>query len=126
VAVGVANVDRAERAAVEHVGALDPPLAQIVAPRLLLFRALHAEREVVRRADADHARRKLRVLHEAQVAVAVAAVEPHVTGFGVVIRGSVVHDRQAERVAVERDGALEVAADRGDVVHPTQPHALVV
>ena len=55
VPVGIAHVDRAERAAVEHVGAVDVVLAQVVAPRLLLVRGVDAQREVVRGADADDA-----------------------------------------------------------------------
>src|SRR5690349_20400696 len=51
VAVGIADVDGAERTAVEHVGALDVLAAQVVAPRLLLLRRLDDEREVVGRAD---------------------------------------------------------------------------
>ena len=60
VAVGVAQVDRAERAAVEHVGALHALAAQVVAPGLLLLGRVDDEREVVRRADADHALRAAR------------------------------------------------------------------
>ena len=40
--------------------------------------------------------------------------------------GASLDDRQPEHVAIERDRALEVAADRRDVVQPAQPHALVV
>ena len=65
------------------------------------------------------------VLHEAHER-AVAGAEPHVPGVGIVVGRRVVDDRQAEHVAIERDRALEVRADRRDVVQPAQPHALLI
>src|SRR4051812_45164704 len=64
VAVGIAHVDRAEGAAVEHLRAFDAAAAQVVAPRLLLLGRLDHEREVMRGAHADDARGQLGVLHE--------------------------------------------------------------
>src|SRR3954452_14272867 len=47
VAVGVSQVDGAEGAAVEHVGAVQAAAAQVIPPRLLLGGRLDAQREVV-------------------------------------------------------------------------------
>src|SRR4051794_23395310 len=64
VTVGVAQVDRAERAAVVHLGGRDVATAQVVAPGLLLLRAVDAQGEVVRGAGADEALGHLRVVQE--------------------------------------------------------------
>jgi hypothetical protein len=127
VAVGVAHVDRAERAAVEHVGALDALAAEVVAPGLLLVGAVHREREVMRRPDAHDTLGQLRVLHEGheRAGGGVDVPEPHVATLGVVVAGAVVHHREPQEVAVERDRAVEVAADRRDVVQTSQLHALL-
>jgi hypothetical protein len=128
VAVGVADVDRAERAAIEHVGALDALAAQVVAPRLLLLGAVDHEGEVVCRADADDALRQLGVAHEGDEhpRAPVLRAEPDVARLRIVVGRPVVDDRQAHQVAVERDRALGVAADRGHVMQPAQLHALLV
>jgi hypothetical protein len=83
---------------------------------------------VVRGPDAHDALGQLRVLHEAQQppGVAVERPEPDVPRLRVVVGRSVVHDCEPEQVAVEGDRPLQVAADRGYVVQPTQLHALLV
>ena len=107
----------------QHLGAVDVVRAQVVAPRLLLVLGVHPQREVVRGAHADDAVGHRVVLHEAHER-AVAAAEPHVAGVGVVVGGRVLDDRETEHVAIERDRALEVPADRRDMVQPAQLHAL--
>jgi hypothetical protein len=125
VAVGIAKIERLERAAIDRIGAVDPARAQVVAPGLELLVGVHAQGEVVRRAGAHDARGQLRVLHEAQQR-AVGRAEPHVAGVRVVVGGAVVDDAQAEPVAIERDRALQVAGDRRHVVQPAQLHASLV
>jgi hypothetical protein len=49
-----------------------------------------------------------------------------VAGARVVVGRAVVDDAQAEHVAIEADRPVQVAADRGDVVHPAQPHAFLI
>jgi hypothetical protein len=128
VPVGIAHVDRAEGAAVEDVGALDPVLAQVVAPGLLLLRRVDGQREVVRGAGADHALGQLGVLHEADqhAGAALERAEPHVAGLRIVVGRAVVDDRHPEQVAVERDRPVEVGRDGGEVVKPPQLHALLL
>ena len=76
----------------------------------------------------DHALRQVRVLHEAEQhpGAAVERAEPHVAGRGVVVRRAVVHDRETEQVAVERDRPVEIAGDRGEVMQPAELHALLL
>jgi hypothetical protein len=120
VTVGIADVDRAEGAAVEHVGALDPLAAEVVAPRLLLLRAVDHEGEVVRGADAHHALGQLRIAHERDEhsRAPVLRAEPDVARVGVVVGRPVVDDGEPHEVAVEGDRALRIAADRRDVMQP--------
>jgi hypothetical protein len=59
VAVGVAQVERAEGTPVVEIGALHVFAPEVVAPRFQLLGRLHHEREVVGRADAGHALRQL-------------------------------------------------------------------
>ena len=49
--------------------------------------------------------------------------EPEVARAGVVVVDALLDEREAEHVAVEGGRALEVAADRRDVVQAGQPHA---
>jgi hypothetical protein len=125
VSIGIGDVDRAERATVIDVGALDVVGLEVVAPRLLLLLGVDAESEMVRDAAPHLPGRELRVLHEAQVRP-VAGAEPHVAGVGIVVGRRVVDDRQPEPVAIERDRLLEVGADRRHVVQPAQLHALLI
>src|SRR2546423_10612873 len=62
VGVGVAEVDRPQPTAVEHVGALDPVGAQVFAPRVQLRARGNGEGQVVRRAGAPDPRRQRGVL----------------------------------------------------------------
>ena len=45
---------------------------------------------------------------------------------GVVVGWAVVDDAQAEHIAIQADRPIEVAGDRGDVMHPAQPHAFLI
>ena len=125
VAVGVAQVDRAEAAAVEDVGALDPARAQVVAPGLLLLG--RARRRT--RSGGSSRRRPCpgssgtRGTRRASPARRRRVAEPEVARVRVVVVGALADEREPEQVAVEGGRALEVAADRGHVVQPGQPHA---
>ncbi len=72
----------------------------------------------MRRPDAHAAVVHLRVLEERDEAPRRAALvaEPEVTRVGIVVVALPAHEGQPEQVAVERGRAVEVAADRGDVV----------
>ena len=50
--------------------------------------------------------------------------EPEVARVGVVVVAGLADESQAEHVAVEGGRAVEVRADRGDVVQPREPQAL--
>ena len=103
VAVGIAHVDRVERAAVEHLGArrrraragsrATPP-ARRRSPRAARSGAWSRSRPRPR-ASAPYSMKLTKR--------AVAAVEPHVAGVGIVVGRRVVDDRQPEHVAIERD-----------------------
>ena len=109
--VGIAQVDRAEAAALEDLGALDALVAEVVAPGLQLLGATPPQREVVRRAapttPAGSSGYSMKPTQRARRPVERA--EPHVARARVVVGRPVAHDREAEHVAVERDRALEVA-----------------
>src|SRR5689334_22609400 len=118
VPIGVAQVDRPEVGAVEHLGAPDPARLQVLAPALDLLGRVDGEREVVRAAAPDLRLFHLRVLHagDHRPGRAGRVAEEEVERVRVVgIAGALDHP-QAERVAVEGDGALEVRADQRDVV----------
>ena len=50
--------------------------------------------------------------------------EPEVARVGIVVVAALAQEGEAEDVAVERGRALEVGADRRDVVNPREPQAL--
>ena len=76
------------------------------------------------RADARPPGLERRVLQERDERAAVARIaEPEVARVGVVVVAALAQEGEAEDVAVEGGRALEVGADRGDVVQAGQAHA---
>src|SRR5262249_9763874 len=114
-----------QAAALEDVRALDVARAEVVAPRVELVRRADREREVMGRADAGPSGLERRVLHERdEDAAAVAGMaEPEMARVGMVVVVPFPQQGEAEDVAVEGRGAVEVGADRGDVMQPREAHA---
>jgi hypothetical protein len=76
---------------------------------------------VVGGAHTHLSRRHLGVLEERDK-LAGPVAEPEVAGVGVVVVARLMREREPQEVAVEGRGAVEVAADRSDVVQPAQGH----
>ena len=91
---------------------------------MLLLVRLDRERDVVHGAGADDAVLHLRVLEERdqRAGGALCVAEPEVPRAGVVVVDAALDEREAEHVAVEGGRAVEVAADRCDVMQAGEAH----
>src|SRR6478672_7875644 len=125
VTVRVAQIDRPQAAALEDVRALDVAGPQVLAPCLELVPRGDREGEMMGRADAGPPGLERRVLHERDEHAAVPGMaEPEVARVGIVVVATLAQKGEAEDVAVEDRRAVEVGADRGDVMQAGEARAL--